>query len=167
MLNGILAGQLSVQDFEVNHDFEQIGQKNMLFNACKLNQEDNTDMILLVILDVTERMARQQAETANRTKDEFLSNLSHELRNPLSSMLGWVQLLRNHDCDEATVDRALEALEQSGRLQSQLIEDILDVSRIVSGQLQLNSHLIDLSLLVQAALDGVHLSAVAKNIQLV
>ncbi|BCL35778.1 CheR family methyltransferase [Nostoc sp. MS1] len=167
MLNGILAGELAVQDFEVNHDFEQIGQKNMLLNACKLHREDNTDMILLAILDVTERTARQQAEAASRAKDEFLSNLSHELRNPLTSLLGWVQLLRNRNCDEVTVDRALEAVEQNGRLLNYLIEDILDASRITSGKLQLNSRPIDLSLLVQAALDSVNLSAVAKNIQLV
>jgi len=167
MLNGILADELSVQDFEVNHDFEQIGHKNILLNACKLYREDNTTIILLVMSDITDRMARQQAEAANRAKDEFLSNLSYELRNPLTSLLAWVQLLRNRDCDEATVDHALEAIEQSGRQQNQLIEDILNVSRIVSGKLQLNSHPIDLSLLVQAVLDGIHLSAVAKNIQLV
>lgn len=167
MLNGILADELTVQDFEVNHDFEQIGPKNMLLNGCKLCREDNTDMILLAISDVTERTARQQAEAANRAKDEFLSNLSHELRNPLNSMLGWVQLLRKRNCDEAIVDRALTALEQSSRLQKQLIEDILDGSRIASGKLQLNRHPIDLSLLVQAVLNAVQLSAEAKNIQLV
>jgi two-component system, chemotaxis family, CheB/CheR fusion protein len=167
MLNGILTDQLSVQDFEVNHDFEQIGQKNMLLNGCKLHREDNTEMILLAIADVTERTARQQAEAANRTKDEFLSNLSHELRNPLTSMLAWAQLLRTSACDDATVHRALAAIEQSGKLQNQLIEDLLDGSRIASGKLQLNRHPIDLSVLVQAALDGVHLSAEAKNIQLV
>ncbi|MGJ5632124.1 chemotaxis protein CheB [Nostoc sp. CALU 1950] len=167
MLNGILADELAVQDFEVNHDFEQIGQKNMLFNGCKLYREDNTNMILLVSLDVTERTARQKAEAANRAKDEFLSNLSHELRNPLNSLLAWVQLLRNRDCDKATVDHALEAFEQNGKLLNYLIEDILDASRIASGKLQLNSHPIDLSLLVQAALDSVNFSAVAKNIQLV
>jgi two-component system CheB/CheR fusion protein len=167
MLNGILAGELAVQHFEVNHDLEQIGHKNMLLNACKLHREDNTDMILLAILDVTERTARQQAEAASRAKDEFLSNLSHELRNPLTSLLAWVQLLRSRNCDEATVDRALEAVEQNGRLLNYLIEDILDASRITSGKLQLNSRPMDLSLLVQAALDSVNLSAVAKNIQLV
>jgi two-component system, chemotaxis family, CheB/CheR fusion protein len=167
MLNGILADELSVQDFEVNHDFEQIGQKNMLINACKLHREDNEDLILLAIADVTERMARKQAEAANRAKDEFLSNLSHELRNPLTAMLGWVGLLRNRDCDKATIDRGLEAIEQSGKLQNQLIEDILDGARMASGKLQLNRHPIDLSLLVQTVLDGAHLSAIAKNIQLV
>jgi two-component system, chemotaxis family, CheB/CheR fusion protein len=167
MLENIWVDELAVKDFEVNHDFEQIGHKNMLVNACKLRQADNTDMILLAISDITERLARQQAEAANRTKDEFLSNLSHELRNPLTSLLGWVQLLRSRDCDEATVDRGLAVIEQSGRLQHQLIEDILDGSRIASGKLQLNRHPIDLLPLVQAAIDGVHLSAVAENIQLV
>ncbi|MBI4781665.1 MAG: PAS domain-containing protein [Oscillatoriophycideae cyanobacterium NC_groundwater_1537_Pr4_S-0.65um_50_18] len=167
MLNSILADDLAVQDLEVNHDFERIGHKNLLLNACKLHREDNTDMILLAISDVTERTARQQAEAANRAKDEFLSNLSHELRNPLTSLLGWVPLLRSGTCDEATVARALAAIEQSSKLLNHLIEDILDGSRIASGKLQLNSHPIDLGLLVRAALDSVHLLAVAKNIQLV
>jgi two-component system, chemotaxis family, CheB/CheR fusion protein len=166
MLENIWANELPVQDFEVNHDFEQIGEKNMLVNACKLRQADNTDMILLAITDVTERTARQQAEAANLAKDEFLSNLSHELRNPLTSMLAWAQLLRTSACDEATIHRGLEVIEQSGKLQNQLIEDLLDGSRIASGKLQLNSNPIDLSLLVQATLDSVHLSAEAKNIQL-
>ncbi|BAY27499.1 two-component hybrid sensor and regulator [Calothrix sp. NIES-2100] len=167
MLNSILADELAVQDFEVNHDFEQIGHKNMLLNGCKLHREDNIDMILLAISDVTERTARQRVEAASRAKDEFLAILSHELRNPLTVLLGWVPLLRNRDCDEATVDHALEAIEQSSKQLHYLIEDILDTSRIASGKLQLNSHPIDLSLLVQAALDSVNLSAVAKNIQLV
>jgi len=168
MLSGILADDLSVQDFEVNHDFEQIGHKNMLLNACRLHREDNIDMILLAILDVTERTVRQQAEAANRAKDEFLANLSHDLRNPLTSILGWVQMLRVYDdFDKQTTDQALERIEQSSRQLNLLIEDILDNARIVNGKLQLNSQPIDLSLSVQVALDGVHLSAVEKDIQLV
>jgi two-component system, chemotaxis family, CheB/CheR fusion protein len=167
MLNGIRADELSVQGFEVNHDFEQIGQKNMLINACKLHREDNEDLILLAIADVTERTARKQAEAANRAKDEFLSNLSHELRNPLTALMGWVELLRSRNCDKATLDRGLEAIQQSGRLQHQLIEDILDGARIASGEWQLNHQPIDLRLLVQTVLDGAHLTAIAKNIQLV
>lgn len=179
-LENILADDQPVQDFEVDHYFEQIGQKTMLLNACKLQREDNANMILLSIEDITERKqfetersqlldqeqaARQQAEAANRAKDEFLSNLSHEMRNPLTSLLGWVQLLRSRDYDTTTAAQALEAIERSARAQNQLIEDILDVSRITSGKLRLNRRPLDLSLVVQAVLDSLHLAAVAKNIQ--
>lgn len=181
-LEGILAHDHQVQDFEVDHYFEQIGQKTMLLNACKLQREDNVDMILLSIEDISDRKqfetersqlltqeqsARQQAEDANRSKDEFLSNLSHELRNPLNVILGWSKLLRARTLSEAAADRALEVIERGATAQAQLIEDILDVSRITSGKLRLNNRQIDLSLVVQAALDSVQLSADAKNIQLV
>ena len=112
-------------------------------------------------------MARQQAETANHAKDEFLANLSHELRNPLTPILGWAQMLRSGKLKEADAIRAIEVIERSARAQSQLIEDILDVSRITSGKLALDTSLIDLQLVVEAALDGVQLSAEAKNIQIV
>lgn len=141
-------------------------------------------MLLLAIEDITDRQqfeaersqllaqeqtARQSAETANRAKDEFLSNLSHELRNPLNTMLGWAQLLRKRtlDLDEATVTRALEVIERSAKAQSQLIEDILDVSRIISGKLHLRTRSLDLRLVVQAAIETVQLSAETKNIQIV
>ncbi|HEY9894890.1 MAG TPA: histidine kinase dimerization/phospho-acceptor domain-containing protein, partial [Candidatus Sericytochromatia bacterium] len=137
-------------------------------------------MILLAISAITERqqfeaersqlvqeqLARRLAETANRLKDEFLSNLSHELRNPLNAMLGWAQILRTRTLSETTVIRALEVIERSARAQSQLIEDILDSSRIISGKLRLNNRLLDLSLVVQAAIETVQLSAEAKNIRI-
>ncbi|MGB3294937.1 MAG: ATP-binding protein, partial [Phormidesmis sp.] len=150
-------------------------------NTCKLQRED-ADMILLSIEDITERKqleaersqlltqeqaARQQAEAANRAKDTFLSNLSHELRNPLTSMMSWADLLCSDTLDEDTRKRGLEAIGQSARMQNQLIEDILNISRITSGKLRLNSRPVDLSLVVQAALDSIHISAVAKNIQVV
>ncbi|MGB8698955.1 MAG: ATP-binding protein [Thermosynechococcaceae cyanobacterium] len=178
LLASILAHDQPIQDFEVNHDFEQIGPTTMLLNACKLQREDNTNMILLSIEDITERKqfeteliaqeraARQRAEAANRIKDEFLSNLSHELRNPLTSLLAWVQLLRNRILDDAETERALEAIEQSAQAQNHLIEDILDVSRITSGKLRLNLRSIDLGGVVQAALDSIQFTAVEKNIQL-
>jgi two-component system, chemotaxis family, CheB/CheR fusion protein len=136
--------------------------------------ENQIDGVTLVFLDIDALKrhvamldaAREQAEAANRT-DEFLSNLSHELRNPLTSLLSWVQLLRDRTLDEAGVERALETIERSARSQNQLIEDILDVSRITTGKLRLNRQPIDLALVVQAALDRVHLAAVAKNIQIV
>ncbi len=182
ILEGILANNQPVQDFEVKHDFEQIGSKTMMLNACKLQRADKADMILLSIVDITERKqfeversqllaqeqaARQQAEAANQSKDEFLSNLSHELRNPLTSLLGWVQLLRTDTLNDVDAKRAVEIIEQSALAQEQLIKDILDTSRITSGKLRINLQPIDLELVVQAALDSVHFAALAKNIQLV
>jgi two-component system CheB/CheR fusion protein len=114
-----------------------------------------------------EQLARQQAETANRTKDEFLANLSHELRNPLTPILGWAQMLRSGKLKGAAVTTALEVIERSARAQSQLIEDMLDIARITSGKLQLCTRPIDLRLVVQGAMDGVQLSADAKNIEIV
>ncbi len=182
VLEEVLINNIQVQNFEVDRYFEQIGQKIMLINACKLEREDNAAMILLSIEDITDRkqfetersqlltqeqLAREQAEIANRVKDEFLSNLSHELRNPLNIMLGWSQLLRTRTLNEATVGRALEVIERSAKAQSQLIEDLLDVSRIISGKLLLNIRPLDLRLIVQAALDILQLAVEAKNIQIV
>jgi two-component system CheB/CheR fusion protein len=114
-----------------------------------------------------EQSARQQAEAANRAKDDFLSNLSHELRNPLHVMLGWSQILRNSQSDEAIVARGLEVIERSTRAQAQLIEDLLDISQITSGKLRLNTVLLDLASIVGVAIESVHLAAEAKLIQIV
>ena len=115
-----------------------------------------------------EQSARQQAEAANRAKGEFLSNLSHELRNPLNTVLGWAQILRTRpSLGKATVDRALEVMERSARAQSQLIEDMLDISRITSGKLHLNTLLLDLVSVIEVAIESVQLSAAAKSIQIV
>ncbi|MEP1080129.1 ATP-binding protein [Leptolyngbya sp. PL-A3] len=182
LLEDILTNDTSLQNFEVEHDFERIGHKVMLLNAWRVVQAGETQRILLAIEDITERKqfetershllnqeqaARQEAESANRAKDEFLSNLSHELRNPLNTMLGWSQLLREQQLDEAAVDRALEVIERSARLQSQLIEDMLDLSRITSGKLHLNTGLLDLVSIVDVAIESVQLAAEAKTIQLV
>jgi len=182
ILEDILVSDVQLQNFEWTHLFDNIGQKTMLLNACKLEGEDRALMILLSIEDITERkqfdtersqllqqeqLARQQAEIANSAKDEFLANLSHELRNPLTPILGWAQILRSGKLKEAAVTNALEVIERSARAQSQLIEDILDISRITSGKLAVDTSLIDLRLVVEAALEGVQLSAEAKNIQIV
>ena len=181
LLKEILASSRQVQNFEVEHYFEQIGQKAMLLNACKLQQDDNDAMILLAISDITERQqieaeraqlvqeqsARQLAENANRLKDEFLSNLSHELRTPLNAILGWAKMLRSRKLNEATVAGALEVIERSASAQSQLIEDILDSSRIISGKLNLRLRPIDLSLVVRGAIETAQLSAKARNIRII
>ncbi|WP_193199429.1 PAS domain S-box protein [Nostoc sp. MG11] len=113
-----------------------------------------------------EQRARNQAETANRIKDEFLAVLSHELRTPLNPILGWAKLLRTRKFDEATVTRALETIERNANLQTQLIEDLLDVSRILRGKLSLNIYAVDLHATIAAALETVRLAAEAKSIEI-
>lgn len=114
-----------------------------------------------------EQTARREAEAANRMKDEFLAVLSHELRTPLNSMLGWSRLLRTRKFDEVTTDRALETIERNAITQAQLIEDILDVSRIIRGKLRLNFHAVNLTEVVNAAIESVRPQAEAKGIEVI
>ncbi len=115
---------------------------------------------------VREQAARQEAEATNRLKDEFLATLSHELRAPLNSMLGWARLLRTKKFDENTTAKALETIERNAKLQAQLIEDILDVSRIIQGKLRLNLRPVSLVPVIEVAIDTVRPAAEAKAIQL-
>ncbi len=112
-----------------------------------------------------EQAARAEAETANRAKDEFLATLSHELRTPLNAILGWAQLLRAHR-DPATVERALETIERNAKLQAQLVEDLLDLSRIVAGKVRLDTRPVNVPAVVEAAVDSVRPAAAAKGIEL-
>lgn len=113
-----------------------------------------------------ERRARTEAENANRVKDEFLAVLSHELRSPLNPILGWSWLLQTKKLDEAKVAEALRTIERNARLQAELIEDLLDVSRILRGKLSLNVTPVDLATTIQAAIETVRLAAEAKAIQI-
>ncbi|GAP95881.1 sensor histidine kinase [Leptolyngbya sp. NIES-2104] len=113
-----------------------------------------------------EQLARQEAEATNRMKDEFLAVLSHELRTPLNSMLGWVRLLRTKQYEKKMVDRALETIERNAETQSQLIEDILDVSKIIRGKLRLNYRSLQPVAIIQAAIDAVRPQVEAKSIRL-
>ncbi|MEH2346813.1 MAG: response regulator [Nostoc sp.] len=115
---------------------------------------------------IREQTARQEAEAANRMKDEFLAVLSHELRTPLTSMLGWSKILRSKKLDEKATSRALEAIERNAISQMQLIEDILDVSRIIRGQLRLNVSAVNLISVMEAALEAVRPLAEPKEILL-
>lgn len=108
---------------------------------------------------------RATAEAANRVKDEFLAVLSHELRTPLNPIQGWARLLRSRKLDPQTIDRALETIERNAQLQTQLIEDLLDVSRILQGKLSLNIAPVNLVTTITAALETVRLSADAKGIK--
>lgn len=113
-----------------------------------------------------ERATREQAEAANRIKDEFLAVVSHELRSPLNPILGWSKLLQTRQLDEQKTQLALNVIARNAQIQAQLINDLLDVSRILRGKLSLNQISVDLVSIIQAALETVHLAAEAKSIQI-
>jgi len=110
--------------------------------------------------------ARTDAEAANRIKDEFLATLSHELRTPLTSLLGWSSVLREARRDEKVLNQGLEAIDRNARVQAQLIDDLLDVSRIVSGKLNLDVRPLDITSVTRAAINVVRPAADAKGILL-
>ncbi|MHC5614334.1 MAG: hybrid sensor histidine kinase/response regulator [Nostoc sp.] len=112
-----------------------------------------------------EQVARGKAETANRIKDEFLAVLSHELRTPLNAILGWSKLLQTRAFDQAKTSEALATIERNATLQAQLIEDLLDISRILQGKLTLNITKINLESTVLSALETMHLAAETKLIE--
>jgi PAS domain S-box-containing protein len=112
------------------------------------------------------RQAREAAETANRVKDEFLANVSHELRTPLNAIMGWTHLLTRGKLDEETYARGLETIARNASAQNQLISDLLDVSRIISGQLRFESGVVDLIQVIEAATETVRPAADAKGIVL-
>ncbi|MBE9156682.1 response regulator [Nodosilinea sp. LEGE 06152] len=114
-----------------------------------------------------ERTAREQAEAANRIKDEFLAVVSHELRSPLNPILGWSKLLRTRQLNQQKREYALEVIERNAQIQAQLINDLLDVSRILRGKLSLDKTGVDLGATVRAALETVQLAVEAKAIQIV
>lgn len=113
-----------------------------------------------------ERRARAEAEAANRMKDEFLATLSHELRTPLTSLLGWASLLRDLPVDDALLEKGLQTIERNARVQTQLIDDLLDVSRIISGKLNLDVRPISVASVIEAAITVVRPASEAKGIRL-
>ena len=115
---------------------------------------------------VGEQMARAEAETANRMKDQFLATVSHELRTPLNAIIGWSHLLKSGKLDGNTSRRALETIDRNARSQAQLIEDILDVSRMITGKLRLNKEVVDIASVINAAIDSVQLAIDSKNLNL-
>jgi signal transduction histidine kinase len=120
----------------------------------------------LIIAGIREQEAREEAEEANRAKDEFLATVSHELRTPLNAMLGWSRMLRAKQLDQNTSRRALEIIERNAEIQAQLIEDLLDVSRIIAGKLKLDVRPVNLSAIIAAAVEDVRPTAEAKHIRL-
>ena len=180
-LRDLFAKRTLFQGLEVEGQFPRVGQRTMSFSARSVHFRDSKPMILLSIEDVSARKqvdaerrrllaeaqrARDEAEQANRTKDAFLATLSHELRTPLATMLMNAQLLRHADLPAAKVQRACEAIERSAKAQSKLIEDLLDVSRIVTGKLSLDLRRLSLPDVVRAAIEGVALQAERKHIRI-
>ena len=114
-----------------------------------------------------EQAARRELEAASRSKDEFVTTLSHELRTPLNAILGWVQLLRAGALDETARAHALEVIERNTRTQTRMVEDLLDVSRIMTGQFRIEPRSVDLATVIAAAVDAVRPAIDAKGLQLV
>ena len=114
-----------------------------------------------------ERVARAEAERASRVKDDFVAMVSHELRTPLNAILGWTQLMARANCDPAVMARGLEVVARNTRLQAQLISDLLDISRIVAGKLQLDTRSVDLRSIVDQAIETIEEEARAKGVEIV
>ena len=158
MIKNNVLGTLEVQAHE-NHAFnsEHAVALEMVANLAAVAIEN-------VRLIDTEAAMREAAEAANRAKDEFLSVLSHELRTPLNAMLGWVRMLKAGVLDEENSERALEVIERNTRLQSSLIEDLLDVSRIISGKMRIETELVDLMSVVRTVSETIQPLADTKGV---
>ena len=115
---------------------------------------------------ISEQLARAEAEMANRMKDEFLATVSHELRTPLNAIIGWSHMLRSGKLSQESVERAVETIERNAKAQAQLVEDLLDVSRIITGKLPLNVAPVDAASIINAAIDAVQPAATSKEIKI-
>jgi diguanylate cyclase len=151
----VLALALAMSVFDAR--LEANGRMLAMFQAMA---EERQDLLL------RERAARDEAEHLSAMKDEFLATLSHELRTPLNAIMGWAAMLQRGGKDAATVKRGLDTIERNARAQGQLIDDLLDMSRIVSGTLRLEVQPVDPARIVESALATVHPAAVAKQIVL-
>lgn len=140
--------------------FSGIGSQIGQFLERKGVEEDREELL------TREQTARTEAEEANRLKDDFLATLSHELRTPLTAMLGWLSMLRAGRLDAETSKHALETVERNAQAQAQLIEDLVDVSRIAGGKLKLDVQVIDLLPVISEAVDIVRPAANARGVQI-
>lgn len=107
-----------------------------------------------------------KSQESNRVKDEFLATVSHELRTPLNAMLGWLQIIRTTEMDRATVERAIASIERNAQSQARVVEDLIELSRVVTGKLQLRTQPMDLQVVIESALDVVRTAAAAKGVRL-
>ncbi len=149
----------------VSNLYDEAGRQVIQCNIRDITERKQADEERKQLM-AREQAAREEAEAAGRTKDEFLATVSHELRTPLNPILGWSALLRTHSLDEAVSIRALESIERNAKVQAQLIEDILDVSRVITGKLSLDVRPVDLAQVIHAAIDTVRPASEAKIIQI-
>lgn len=167
-----LARRLPFRDLEVRCTLANFGARELVVSGCPIPGDTGELMLLLAIEDATERhqleasekSARVDAETANRAKDLFLATLSHELRTPLSTILMSAELLQMEATVSPKIRRASAAIERAVSTQAKLIDDLLDISRIVSGKLMLDLEAVDFTSVVQAAVDVAEVHASAKGV---
>ncbi len=157
---GRIIGSIEVQSYERSaYQEQQVTAMRMAANLTAVAIED-------VRLLERESTARAAAEESNRLKDEFLATVSHELRTPLTAILGWSRMLESGSLDTVTATRAIETIRRNAKSQAQIVDDILDVSRIITGNLYLDLHPIELGPVIEAATNVVRPTAEAKGIQI-
>jgi two-component system, chemotaxis family, CheB/CheR fusion protein len=177
----VLAGNGRFQKLAVQCELPRLGPRSLSLSGRSVSTASGERMVLLAVEDTTERLrgeverarlleeakaAKANAEDANRTKDIFLATLSHELRTPLSSLLLHAQLLRRGQMDEDKIRRSGEAIERAARAQAQLIDDLLDVSRILAGKLKVELRPVGLAAIAQAAVETVGAAAAMNQVDL-
>ncbi|WP_310417620.1 CheR family methyltransferase [Chamaesiphon sp. OTE_8_metabat_110] len=179
-LEALRQEQMPFQDVEIEYRCDPTDTKTLLFNGWQVLNTGDWQLFLLAISDITERKqieahrtllaqeqaARATAEAASLAKDNFLSMLSHELRNPLSAIVGWAQMILSGKLSPAQVQRGLEVIDRSASAQNQLIEDLIDISRINNQQLRIDIEPIDPIPVIAAAIDTLTIAAADKNIRL-
>ena len=148
-----------------NEMLDQIAERTAELSRTNAELQHEIDERKRVERDRVAALERER--DANRLKDEFLATLSHELRTPMNAVLGWARVLRSTDADAATSERGLESIERNARAQARLIEDLLEVSRIVTGKLRLQVREVDLAAIVDTAVDNVRPAAIAKRLELI
>jgi PAS domain S-box-containing protein len=170
LLSDIHISSIIVVPLKVRH--RVLGAITLALSSESGRRYTEADLALIEELTVRASMALDNAQLyhlaqeSNRIKDEFLAVLSHELRSPLNPILGWVKLLQTRQFDQHATQRALETIERNAKLQTQLIEDLLDISRILRGKMMLNVTAVNLITVIQAAIETVRLSAEAKGLEL-
>jgi signal transduction histidine kinase len=132
----------------------------------RLVESFNSMLEVIQKKDIERNDLLEQSQESNRIKDEFLATVSHELRTPLNAMLGWLQIIRTTDMDPATLERAIASIERNAQSQARVVEDLIELSRVVTGKLQLRTKPVDVRSVVEASLDVVRTAAQAKNVSL-